>query len=34
MFRQHAPAEWVDLAERHGLETACALKAEGETPNS
>lgn len=34
VFRQHAPAEWVEFTKRHGLETACAFKAEGEAPNS
>jgi hypothetical protein len=34
VFRQHAPAERVDLAERHGLKTARALQAEAETANA
>jgi hypothetical protein len=31
VFRQHAPAEWVDLAEGDGFEAARALQAKAET---
>jgi hypothetical protein len=34
MFRQNLAAEWVDLAERHRLETARALQAKRETANA
>lgn len=34
VFRQHAAAEWFDLAERDGLEAACALKAEREAADA
>jgi hypothetical protein len=30
MLRQHAPAEWIDLAEGHGFKPTCPLKAKGE----
>ena len=33
VLRQHTPAEWVDLAERHGDEASRALQAEAETPD-
>jgi len=34
MLRQHPPAEWIDLAERHGLETARPLQAEGKAADA
>jgi hypothetical protein len=34
VFCQHAPAEWVDLAEGDGFEAARALKAKAETANA
>jgi len=34
VFRQHAPAEWVDLAEGDRLKAARALKAKAETANA
>ena len=34
VFRQHAPAEWVEFTKCHGLETACAFQAKAEAPNS
>lgn len=34
VFRQHAPAEWVNLAEGDGFESARALKAKAEAANS
>jgi hypothetical protein len=34
VFRQHPPAEWVDLAEGNGLETARTLQAKVEPANS
>jgi hypothetical protein len=34
MLRQHAPAERIYLAERHGLEAARALKAERKTADA
>lgn len=33
VFRQHAPAERVDFAERHGLKSTRALQAEAEAAN-
>ena len=34
MLRQHLPAEWINLAARHGLETARPLQAEGKTADA
>jgi hypothetical protein len=34
VFRQHAPAEWIDLAERDGLEPARALQAQVEATDA
>lgn len=34
MLRQHAPAEWINLAERDRLETASALEAKAEPANA
>ena len=34
VFRQHAPAEWINLAEGDRLKTARALKAKAETANA
>jgi hypothetical protein len=34
MFRQNLAAEWIDLAERHGLKPARALQAKREPANA
>lgn len=34
MLRQHAPAEWIDLAERDRLKAAGAFQPEAETADA